>query len=102
MHHDVDAPTASQTIFHRIFQMIAPAEALSVPVSLSAALTTKAMKMENSVKELASFSRLSPSRMMRRCSGPPAAQADARSNLLTSQTVQSGWAKGLGKANFVR
>ena len=67
-----DVPTASQTIFHRIFQMMAPAEALSVPVSLSAALTTKAMKMENRVKELASLSRLSPSRMMRRCSGPPA------------------------------
>jgi len=70
------APTASQTIFHRIFQMMAPAEASSVPVSLSAALTTKAMKMENRVNELASFSRLSPSRMMRRCSGPPAVRGE--------------------------
>ena len=57
--------------------MMAPAEASRVPVSLSAALTTKAMKMEKRVNELASFSRLSPSRMMRRCSGPPAVEQDA-------------------------
>jgi hypothetical protein len=54
---------------------MAPAEALRVPVALWFAVATNPTKIENRVKELASFSRLSPSRMIRRCSGPPAANA---------------------------
>ena len=88
-----NAPTASQTIFQRIFQMMAPAEALRVPVALSLAVATKPTKMENRVKELASFSRLSPSRMMRRCSGPPPVTHQMRE-------IRVKWVTSQGRVGF--